>query len=427
MNTDFTNHAFTPKASKILTFIVCSVASSFYIYEYLVRVMPSAMTRNLMLSFDIKATGLGLLASFFFYGYAPMQIPAGVLYDRFGPRLLLALSLFICGLATFLFGATHNYYIALFARLITGASAAFAFVGALYVGSNWINPKHFAIYTGLVQTFGCIGAILGQGPVASMNTALGWHKTSMLIAFCGLALALLNWLSVRDTPPHTQLHKIKPLESSVHLKAVFTNSQNWWIAVYAFLIWGPIVSFTVLWSVPYLQDTYHLSKVHAASLTSITWVGIAIGGPVVGWWSMRFHKRRPPAITCALIGVVTTLCILYINNLSITILSILFFIMGIASSSQSIIFGLTHDINHKAVLGTAMGFINMAVIGGGLILQPLIGVILDRLWTGKTILAVPIYDVHTFRIALALIPISYFLATLVSIFCLQETHCRSQY
>lgn len=423
LNTHFTNRALV---SKLSTLAVCSVASTFYLYEYLVRVMPSAMTRGLMLSFDIQATGLGLLAALFFYGYAPMQIPAGILYDRFGPRKLLASSLCICGLATFLFGATSSYYIALFARLLSGTMASFAFVGALYVGSNWIQPRNFAIYTGLVQALGCVGAILGQGPVASLNSLLGWHKTSMMIAFIGLLLALLNWLVIRDQPP-ASLNAIKHPDATFEFKNVFKNSQNWWIALYAFFIWGPIVSFTVLWSVPYLQDTYHLDKIYAASITSITWVGIAIGGPIMGLWSTRIGLRRLPGIVCAFIGLLASLCILYINNLPITVISILFFLIGIASSSQSIVFGLTRDINRKQNLGTAIGFINMAVIGGGLILQPLIGLILDSLWTGKTVKTIAIYDVHTFRIALSIIPISYLLAMLLIVFLICETHCQTRY
>lgn len=412
----------------ILPIIVCSAASLFYIYDYISRVMPSAMTRDLMLAFDLQAGGLGLLGSLYFYGYAPMQIPSGILFDRFGIRGLLSAAFLICAISVFIFGATHNYYIALFSRFITGATASFAFVGALVVGSNWFSKRYFAIYVGLVQLLGCAGAIAGQGPIAALSNKLGWHKAAMLIGLLGIVFAIINWLVIRDHPPHVEKTIIPPEEQGgTKFHEIFAISQNWWAALYAFFIWSPIVSFAVLWGIPFFQDVYKFDRVKASWLTSVIWIGVAIGGPVIGWISTHLHRRKIPILIAALIGLISMICLIYLGYLPIFLLVILLFFIGFASSSQATIFALVQDNNKKEILGTAIGFTNMAVIAGGVTVQPLIGMILQFLWQGKTENAVAIYSFHSFQIALLLLPVSFLAALIISLFFIKETYCKHQY
>lgn len=412
----------------ILPIIVCSVASLFYIYDYIGRVMPSAMTRDLMLAFDLQAGGLGLLGSLYFYGYAPMQIPSGILYDRFSIRNLLSASLLLCAISIFIFGATHQYYIALISRFITGATASFAFVGALIVGSNWFPKRYFAIYVGLVQLLGCAGAIAGQGPIALLSNNVGWHKAAMLIGVIGVVFAIINWLVIRDHPPHVKKTKI-PFEKTNGAKfhEIFAISQNWWAALFAFFIWSPIVSFAVLWGIPFFEDVYKFSRVQSSWLTSVIWVGVAIGGPAIGWVSTHLHRRKLPILIAAAIGLISTICLFYLGYLSIYFIVVLLFLIGFASSAQATIFALVQDNNKKEILGTAIGFTNMSVIAGGVTIQPLIGLILQLLWKGQTENTVAIYDFHSFQIALSLLPLSFFLALIISIFFIKETYCEHQY
>ncbi|MDQ2995177.1 MAG: MFS transporter, partial [Pseudomonadota bacterium] len=150
----------------IQPYLIVGLAGFYYIYEFYLRVMPSAITHELMRSFSIEASGLGLLSSLFFFGYAPMQIPAGLLFDRFGPRVLLTISVFLCGAGALVFGMTDSFTVACIARWVIGFASSFAFVGSLLLASRWIDAKYYAMIAGLVQFMGSFGAIAGEWPIA---------------------------------------------------------------------------------------------------------------------------------------------------------------------------------------------------------------------------------------------------------------------
>ena len=181
----------------LMPYAICGLAAFFYFYEFFLRVMPSAITQELMLDFSIGAIGLGTLQSMFYWGYTPMQIPAGLLLDRFGPRIVLSISVLCCALSTWLFGLTSSMGVASITRLIIGISSSFAYLGALILTTL---PLQSVLHRSLVQVLGRAGALLGLAPVAAAVSAVGWRQTTFCAALiCGL-LALLMWLIIRDTP-----------------------------------------------------------------------------------------------------------------------------------------------------------------------------------------------------------------------------------
>src|SRR5690349_11365376 len=101
----------TSTLARFRPYIICSLATIFYVYEFYLRVMPGAMTHELMQDFGIDARGLGIITALFYYGYVPMQVPVGLLYDRLGPRILLSLATLICALAALALGLTENLFI----------------------------------------------------------------------------------------------------------------------------------------------------------------------------------------------------------------------------------------------------------------------------------------------------------------------------
>ncbi|MCH9769623.1 MAG: MFS transporter, partial [Gammaproteobacteria bacterium] len=185
--------------------IIGIVASTFYFYDFIIRVMPMAMTHQLMSSFHIDAGQLSIFFSSFFYGYALMQIPAGTLCDRIGARRLLTIGATICALATIGFSLTNNFTIAIIMRFTMGLTASIAYLGALWVGAHWLGSKRFAMYAGLVQVLGCMGAIIGSAPVAHLTRLYSWQHTALIIACIGAFIAGLNWLVIRDKPKQKKL------------------------------------------------------------------------------------------------------------------------------------------------------------------------------------------------------------------------------
>lgn len=418
------NHAFLP-------FLVCGVATFFYVYEFFLRVMPSAMTDELMRSFSIDARGLGIMSAFFYYGYTPMQIPAGLLLDRFGPRVLLTFSMIVCAIGALLFGMTDSVVIASLSRLFIGLVSAFAFVGALVLASRWFHAKYFALIVGLIQLMGCIGAIVGEAPVAIIVQSIGWRSTMYWSAAIGGVFAILFWLIIKDSPTSEIQKNNQPQSSNLNeiqrLARVFKNPQTWWVGLYAFSCWAPIAIFADLWGIPYLKIFYQTTSAKAAMAIAIVWIGIAIGGPIVGWWSNRILNRRLPLLICSILGLISSLMIVYGSDLTLPLMYVALFIFGIAASSQSVTFGAVQDNNPPSVAGTAVGFNNMAVILGGVLFQPLVGFILNARWDGAMMNGLPSYSLGDYRSALILLPLCSILGIITSIFLVKETHCKPQY
>jgi len=141
--------------------LIWGLAAGFFFIEYIARVAPSVMVPDLMSAFSVDATHLGTLSAFMLFAYVAMQIPVGTLVDRFGPHKLLTAMALLCGLACILFSNTHQIIFAELARLLTGISAAFAFVGALKLASTWFPSSRFGLLAGATQALGMLGAFVG--------------------------------------------------------------------------------------------------------------------------------------------------------------------------------------------------------------------------------------------------------------------------
>lgn len=413
----------------IYPWFVFFLASLFYVYEFCLRVMPSTMTHQLMQHYDLTASGLGLLVALFYFAYTPMQIPAGLLYDRVRPRVLLSLGILLCAISNYIFGHSDSVIAASIARLMIGFTSSFAFIGALLVASRWFPPKQFAALAGIVQLLGCVGAIAGEAPIAAMVDKYGWLTSIDILSIIGLVFSFLVYTCIRTHPKHKKSptqEKSHELSIKESLKRITHESQTWWIAAYAFCCWAPISIFATLWGPSAIHMEYHSTMTSASALTSIIWVAIGIGSPLTGWFSDFFHNRRVPLILCSIMGFIAFMAFLFLPTPPYWLLIIILFIFGYSATSQVITFGLVMDNQQDDVLGTAIGFNNMAVICGGVILQPLVGYILNLLWKAHPIYAnkVPLYSFHEYQIALMIIPACFLVGFLIALFGIKETHTR---
>jgi len=411
--------------------LICGIAALFYLYEFVLQVSPSVMTGMLMLDLHTSAAGLGVISAFYFYSYAPMQLPAGLLYDKYGPRRLVSIAILVCASGAVLFGATDSFILVCTGRFLMGIGSAFAFIGALLLISRWFPLKYFALLVGVVQFLSSIGAVVGEIPLSRATLHFGWHHTIIFIGLFGIVLAVLAWIFIRDFPSHLMVRKkvaksIK-VKTWARLREVFSHRQNAYIALYAFFAWAPITVFASLWGIPFLAAEYGVDTRTAAEACAMIWLGIGIGSPLLGWWSDKINQRCLPLSVAAIIGVVALVVILYAPNVPFSMMFFFLFLFGLAAAGQSLSFGLVKDNNSHRVVGTAIGFNNMAVVLGGAIFQPLTGVLLKMYWGHEIVHGIPIYSVSDYRIAMLILPLCYLAAFIVSKTLLKETYCKETY
>ena len=187
--------------------VIWLLSALFMFYKYALEVSPSVMTSTLMSTFKISGTQLGNLAACYFYAYLLLQIPAGLLLDKIGPRRVTTLAIALCAAGSMIFARADTLLVAGIGRFLTGAGAAFAAVNCLKLIANWFPFKQFAFMAGLMMTVAMFGAVGGQAPLASFIEAMDWRYAMNIIGISGLVLAAIFWLVVRDISPKHKKEK----------------------------------------------------------------------------------------------------------------------------------------------------------------------------------------------------------------------------
>lgn len=402
--------------------IILSLAVSFYFYEYLVQVAPSVMTTVLMRDFNLTAVSISTMAAFFYYGYSPMQLPGGLLYDRFGPRKILTIFMAFCVLGAYLFSRANGFALASFARLLMGVGGAVSFVGPLVLASRWFPQRYFSLIAGIVQLVGSLGAVFGQVLVAQFVNHFGWRQAMFSASAFGVVLLILIALIVRDYPDGKVQQKPKAFRHHElkNLMQILKNSQTWVIALYSIFIWMPITVFAAFWGVKFLSEKLSVTIAVASMMMAALWVGNAIGSVWIGWRSEKRQRRRQPLALSAFVGIASSLILLYIP-IATWLAPVLLFLLGAGSSGQALSFAVVRDINSSKMVGTAMGFNNFSVVASGAIGLPLVGWILHLNWHGELVDSVRYYGVDDFQHALFIIPLSFLVCLGLTKFLLKES------
>lgn len=411
-----------------LSWIVWGLGCLFYFYEFLLQVSPSVMSTQLMREFNVSAHALGILSGVYFYSYAGMQIPAGVLLDRLGPHKLLTFATAVCAISSIAFGMTDSLYMASVARFCIGFGSAFAVIGTMKFAANWFPPERFALLTGIMVAIGMSGAIGGESPLASFIHQFGWRQSMITLGISGIILTLLIFFVTSDKPKHAYIKKSnqKDMPLWLGLKQVVKNPQFWLVALYGGLMYTPTPVLCGLWGVPYLKQKYHLNDIHAAAIISWIFVGWIIGSPLWGYISDKIQRRLPSMLIGTIGSIITLSIVLYLPLPSLFAIKGLLFLFGLFSCGFLTAFSVAKEISSNKYCATAMSFMNMMNMVGVALAQPFIGRLLDGLWQGEfSNHGVRIYSTHSYELALSILPIGMFLSLLIIPF-IKETYCQSK-
>ena len=418
------------RKTALYAWLVCGLGALFYCYEYFLRIAPSVMTNDLMRVYHIDAAMLGNLAAFYYYAYTPMQLPVGVLMDRYGPRRLLVFACLLCSIGTYLFAESGHLGLAEIGRFMVGFGSAFAFVGVLKLATIWLPPQRFAMIVGMATALGMVGACVGEVALAQLVKLQGWNKTIISSAAMGIVLALIISLVLRDDP-QAMAGGGHYSRTSASFKQLFNglfqllkNPQMWLVGLIGCLFYLPTSAFAELWGIPYLERVYGLSSTAAAGAVSMIFLGWAFGGPLVGFISDRLQRRCLPMIVGSVLGAVVLVAVLYLPHLSAFGIGALLFCLGVFSSVENITFAVGREISPTNLAGTAIALTNMLVMMGGVVFQPVIGILLDWRWDGGVLsTGVRVYPINDYKMALIVLPIGFILAGILSLY-LKETRCK---
>ncbi|STX44114.1 major facilitator family transporter [Legionella donaldsonii] len=420
----------------LAAWLICGLGAVYYSYEYFLRISPSVMEPALREHFNLSATGFGLLSAFYYYAYVPLQIPVGVLLDRYGPRLLITIACLICVVGTFIFAGTTVFWIAATGRFLVGFGSAFAFVGVLKLATIWLPENKLAMVSGLAAALGTIGAMIGDNLLGTLVINIGWRETVNLTAYFGIGLAIILWFGIRDKKSHQRrsgtVENFK--KSMIDLGIIAKNRQIWINGMFGCLVYLPTTVFAELWGIPYLKHAHGLSQAGADFANSLLFLGFTIGAPLMGYLSDKLKRRKPPMLFGAAGAGIVMMIVLYMPGLTESHIGALMFLLGLLYSAQCIVFAVGRELSPNEAAGTAMAMTNMIVMLGAMFLQPLVGRLLDfSLSTHMTSLPLQevsvdklqqLYTADDYQFALSIIPIGIIIAAILTFF-LKETYANA--
>ncbi|MBX9744278.1 MAG: MFS transporter [Chlamydiales bacterium] len=405
------------------------LSAFFMFYKYAIEVSPSVMTETLMQTFSITGAELGNLAACYFYSYLLLQIPAGLLLDKFGPRIVTTIAIAVCALGSLVFSRAESLMIAEVGRLLTGAGAAFSVVNCLKLTANWFPNRLFAFMTGLMMTVAMLGAVGGQAPLAAFIERVQWQGAMNTLGIGGVILATIFWLIVRDkSPSHAKKHKLT--FSTMSLKKstyqILKDPQSWWLSLYSGFAFAPVMVFGGLWGVSFLAEAYQLSTNLSAQMISLIFIGFAMGAPTFGWFSDWLKSRRIVMLWGSVTALFTISAIIYGPTLFANFLAPLLFLFGFSISSFLLCFTMMREIHSPLLAATAIGFMNAFDALLGALSDPLTGKFLDATWDGKLVNGVRAFSLDAYHMAFLTIPV-YLIIALITLSRVKETYSRPSY
>jgi MFS family permease len=331
--------------------------------------------------FDITASQLATFTMLQLLVYAGMQVPVGLLVDRFGSRSVMLTGTVMLAAAQAGFALAESYPVAVVARVFVGVGDALTFICVLRLVSRWFPTRRIPFVTQVTGTLGQLGAV---GAAVPMTWALGhWGWTPAYLAAAGMGVLLATALAVfvRDSPDARHL-----LGPQMSLRAVRASlSASWshpgtrlgfWMH---FTTQFSATALSLLWGYPFLVRGEGRSANTAGLLLTLMIVAVMVGGPVLGWLIGRHPWHRSTTVLTIVwaIVVVWTVVLAWPGPAPLWLLVVLLVVTGVGGPASMIGFDLGRTSNPAERLASASGIINQAGFSASLILVISIGLILD--------------------------------------------------
>jgi predicted MFS family arabinose efflux permease len=387
MNSPFSN-------SRMVSWMIWTVASVFYAYQYVLRVMPNIMLHDIMQQFHIDTATFGQFSGVYYIGYSLLHLPVGILLDRFGPKKIMSgcILLTVLGLSPLLF-ATHWIY-PIIGRFLIGLGSSAAILGVFKIIRMAFKEQQFPRMLSLSVTIGLMGAIYGGGPVHYMRETFGYEAVIYGFAIMGLALALAPFLlipTLSSKPEGTVLADIKE---------VLRNGKVIGSCIFAGLMVGPLEGFADVWGTAFLKVGYQMDGSLAASLPSMIYIGMCFGSPILSFIADKVGSYLLTIIGAGVL-MTTSFVLMLTASLTTSILTLSFICIGIASAYQILAIYKASTYVREQVAGLTTAMANMIIMIFGYVFHTLIGTIIKAMG-GQTQAAALFSGVWVIPIALCI-------------------------
>lgn len=362
--------------------------------------------------------------------YAAAQIPVGILLDRLGASVMLCAGLFLMGCGQFMMGMSSSVPLALAARVFVGAGDACIFVSMIKVISDWFSAKAIPSINQISGLIGQSGMLIAVTPLAASVALLGWTGAFSSLALIALALMVLIFILLKDTPGSLPLARrlFRPQNTAIEQRTSATTAAS--PITDALPVLGPgssgIVpalksllkrpgvrlgfwvhfatcfstnSFVLLWGLPFMTGGLGYSFATASTIVSLNVVAIMAAGLIAGPLFTRFMRQRVEIVTGLVVVIAAFWCavLLYPGGAPVWLMTLTAMIGGIGGPASMVAFEVVRTHAPYTQRGIATGIANMGGFLGALVNVLAIGLILDFTGAGTP----DTYNLESFRGAMA--------------------------
>lgn len=350
------------------------------------RTAPGLITDQLMKDFHVSGAVIGLMSSFQFFAYAGLQIPVGLLSDRYGPNRFLILGTILTGIGCIIYNLSPNEYVLIFSRFLVGMGDSMIFVNLVIILSQWFKANEFVKLLGMVSLVSSVGSLMATVPFSVWISVAGWRTPFLTI---GIILILLSYLlyTVLVLKPKTIFKNESDMKKKRNkkresvwkiLRRTISTRQAWATFLCHFGLVGAYVGFIGSWGVPYGIHVLELSRSGASQLMMYGLFGAILGGPLISWITSRLGSMKK---LYTFVHIITFLSWggLFLTgvNPSFILVVVLFFLVGFGNGASALTFAVVRKSFPIEEVGVVTGFSNMGGFISAVLLPIVFGKVLD--------------------------------------------------
>ncbi len=356
--------------SRTIAWFMWGVASIFYAYQYILRVMPNIIFEDIIAQFNIDAAVFGQFSGVYYIGYSLMHLPIGIMLDRYGPRKIMTgcILLTVVGLLPILFSNSWEY--PLLGRAFIGIGSSAAILGTFKIIRMSFPEKKFTRMLSLSVTIGLIGAIYGGGPVSYMCSSLGYKTVIEIFAILGVLLAIMTYIIVPEIKNETKTTIFSDI------KLVFTNFKVIALCLSAGLMVGPLEGFADVWGTQFFKQVYGFDQSLASYLPSIIFIGMCFGAPVLSMIAEKTGYYMGSIIGAGVL-MFTAFVALTTKTLDLSGITISFLIVGVCCAYQILAIYKASTYVPENVAGLTTAVANMIIMIFGYAFHTTIGFVIQ--------------------------------------------------
>ncbi|NLT37509.1 MAG: MFS transporter [Methanomassiliicoccus sp.] len=372
-----------------------------YFFVYFHRVSPAVVSNFLQISLGVGAASIAVLSSIYFYAYTVMQLPSGLLADKWGPRRTVSAFTLLAATGAFLTGVATNFELVMLGRLLIGIGVAAVYIPIMKILATWYRKNEFASLSGILLAVGNLGGLSAAGPLVLMSEAFGWQQVFIILGIITTIIAAAAWIITRDRPSELSLPTIQEIEDEESgrmdsnpstsetlsmkqaLRMTFGSGRRFWpLAIWFFFTYGSMMVYQGLWAGPFFKDVMGWDNATIGTVLTFIGIGMIVSCPISGYISDKILRSRRKVL---IIGAVTytivwaAIWLMAGHTDSVEAYMVVNFLFGFFGGFFIVSYAQVKELFPIAIVGTTTAALNIFPFAGGAILQQVTGLMLiDR-------------------------------------------------